>query len=102
MKKNEFGDQFAEIARNIEAMARSSNSFNPQAVTVSEWLKRKRCFSQGRPRRVGAARDSKSFIASNDMKRDGVISAGADVQKLDRRGSSNQMSDQTKGFDLTA
>lgn len=70
-------------------MARSSNNFNPQTGNVTEWLKRKRCMSQGRARRVGAARDTKSLLSANANQRGGVISAGTDVQ--DNRGSNSNL-----------
>jgi len=50
VQPNEFGDQFAEIARNIEAMNRSANELTlangKRGSQVGDWLKRNRnCFS---------------------------------------------------------
>ena len=55
---NEFGDQFAEIARNIDAMNRQAESLSNVNQTrgsfVSSWLNKNRnCHSQGRQRRIG-------------------------------------------------
>ena len=63
IQKNEFGDQFAEISRNIEAMNRSMKHFKSGSIgtvqgkrgsQVTEYLARNRdrnCISQGRQRR---------------------------------------------------
>ena len=43
VQQNEFGDQYAEIARNIETMNRSMKDFKPsRGAQVGSWLNRNR------------------------------------------------------------
>jgi len=56
VEQHEFGDQFAEIARNIEAMNRSGDfgsALHGHSSKISHYLQKKRnCASQGGSRRI--------------------------------------------------
>lgn len=82
--KNEFGDQYAEIARNIDLLNRSTKKIPSEASKggkISEWLSRNRnTKSQGRQRNIKAKNDSQIDFT---MIYDGQSQSDQNTQRID-------------------